>query len=250
MLIETTHDQILELRLNRPPVNAIDPGLLRELHDKVRKIHSNQTDIHALVISGSPGIFSAGLDVPALLKFGRDEMSGFWAEFFSLWKQLATLPVPVAVAMTGHSPAGGTVLSLFCDYRVLAEGDFKVGLNEVQVGLVAPSPIVSALQRLVGVRAAERHLVAGDLIGPGAALEIGLVDELAPPDQVVESALAWCRKHLQLPRHAMLASRQLARADLHRVFEQHDAGGQFIDQWFAPQTQQVLQALAARLQGG
>lgn len=249
MLIETQHDQIIELRLNRPPVNAINPELLRELHEFVNKVHNNQIDAKALVISGSPGVFSAGLDVPALLQFDRTSMGEFWADFFDVWKKLATLPIPVAVALTGHSPAGGTVLSLFCDYRVLAEGQYKVGLNEVQVGLVAPQPIVYALQRLIGVRAAERHLVAGDLILPNDALEIGLVDELAPPDQVVEQALNWCRKHLQLPEHAMLASRQLARADLHQVFAQADAGDQFLDQWFSPQTQQVLQALAARLKG-
>lgn len=250
MLIETRHDQILELRLNRPPVNAIDPTLQGDLLQAVEKIHANQEDIKALVISGSPGIFSAGLDVPALLKFDREQMRGFWNDFLALWQALATLPVPVAVALTGHSPAGGTVLSLFCDYRVLAEGDFKVGLNEVQVGLVAPRPIVKALQRLVGIREAERHLVAGDLITPAEALAIGLVDATAPPDQVVEHALEWCRKHLQLPAHAMLASRELARADLHQVFAEEDPGEQFLDQWFAPQTQQVLQALAARLQGG
>ncbi len=249
MLIETQHDQIIELRLNRPPVNAINPKLLQELHQFVNKIHKNQIDAKALVISGSPGIFSAGLDVPALLAFDRGAMAEFWADFFDVWKKLATLPIPVAVALTGHSPAGGTVLSLFCDYRVMAEGEYKIGLNEVQVGLVAPQPIVYALQRLVGLRAAERHLVAGDLILPDDALSIGLVDELAAPDKVVERALQWCRKHLQLPTHAMLSSRQLARADLHQAFAQADAGEQFLDQWFSPQTQKVLQALADRLKG-
>ncbi len=249
MLTETRHDQILELRLTRPPVNAIDPALLADLRKMVKKIHANQIDAKALIISGSPGIFSAGLDVPALLGCDRDEMRGFWADFFGLWKGLATLPIPVVAALTGHSPAGGTVLALFCDYRVLAEGDFKVGLNEVQVGLVAPQPIVYALQRLVGIRAAERHLVAGDLIAPQAALQIGLVDELAPVEQVVERALDWCRRHLALPGHAMLRSRQLARADLQQKFVDAESGDVFLDQWFAPETQQVLQALAARLKG-
>ncbi len=249
MLETINHDQIIELRLNRPPVNAINHELLTALHTAVKQIHAGDTVAQALVISGSPGIFSAGLDVPELLKFDRETMTGFWADFYGLWRDLATLPIPVAVAMTGHSPAGGTVLSLFCDYRVLAEGNYKVGLNEVQVGLVAPMPIVRALQRLVGPRAAERHLVAGDLISPQSALDIGMVDELAPPAEVVRQALAWCRKHLQLPAHAMLASRQLARADLHRAFADDDNGEAFLNQWFSPETQQVLLSLAARLQG-
>lgn len=249
MLTEIHHDQIIELRLSRPPVNAINPTLLLELSDSIKKYTKNQGDKKAIIISGAPGMFSAGLDVPALLELSRPEMQSFWRMFLELWRDLASSPIPIVAALTGHSPAGGTVLSLFCDYRVLAEGKFKVGLNEAQVGLIAPMPVVYALQRLVGIREAERHLVAGDLISPEKALQIGLVDELAPVDDVVNRAITWCEKHLQLPEHAMSGSRVLTRNDLHAVCNEPLADALFLDQWFSPETQQVLKALAARLKG-
>ena len=241
-------DTIIELRINRPPVNAFNPELLQKLRAELVNYQENQTDTKAIILSGMPGIFSAGLDLPALLALDRAAMQAFWDDFFGVWRALALSPKPIVAAMTGHSPAGGTVLSLFCDYRVLASGDYKVGLNEVQVGLVAPVQVYRALQRLAGARAAERHLVAGDLIAPEAALRIGMVDELAEPEQVIARAVGWCRQHLALPEQAMLASRRIARAELAQIFASDDDGRAFLELWFAEHTQQVLRQVVANLQ--
>ena len=92
----------------------------------------------------------------------------------------------------------------------------QIGL--VQVGLVVPPVIHRALVRLIGPYPAERHLVAGQMIAAERALEIGLVDELQPADQVVSRAVDWCRTHLALPQHSMLATRALCRADLGALF--------------------------------
>src|SRR5439155_24004385 len=128
---------------------------------------------------------------------------------------------PVAAAITGHAPAGGTVLAMFCDERLMAEGDFKIGLNEVQVGLILPPVILFALQRLVGPRQAERLAVSGMLISPPEALAVGLVDQLTTSDQVIERAILWCQGVLALPDEAMSATRKLARSDLVDYFERN-----------------------------
>lgn len=240
-------DQIVELNLARPPVNALNAELVSALDEALKAAF--ETDAAAVVLSGAPGMFSAGLDVPALLPLDRDGMRDFWSRFFGLLGTIAGAPVPVVAALTGHSPAGGTVLGLFADYRVMAEGDFKIGLNEVQVGLVVPPLIHFALARLIGVYPAERHLVAGRMISAGEARGIGLVDELAPVEEVVERALAWCRYHLSLPRHAMLGTRRLTRAELVAradAFEAMNIEG-FVDLWFQEETQAALNAMVARL---
>lgn len=248
MLNRIEHDgAIVELRLARPPVNALNPQLVVALNDALAEAFGGNA--RAVVLSGAPGLFSAGLDVPELLALDKGGMRDFWSRFFGLLETIARAPVPVAAAMTGHSPAGGTVLGLFADYRVMAEGDFKIGLNEVQVGLVVPPLIHYALVRLLGAYPAERHLVAGTMIGAAEAHRVGLVDELAPADGVVERALAWCRHHLALPRHAMLETRKLARADLVTRFDDPDAldiDG-FVDFWFREDSQAALKAMVARL---
>ncbi|MGH8272782.1 MAG: enoyl-CoA hydratase/isomerase family protein, partial [Gammaproteobacteria bacterium] len=188
------------LTLARPPANALSPELLAEL--SAAHTASVEDGARALVIAGQPGMFSAGLDVPLLLGLDRAEMARFWRTFFGLLAQLARSPVPVGIAITGHCPAGGTVLALFADYRIAARGDFKLGLNEVRVGLPMPRLIYGAFRRLVGARVAEQLGVAGELIGPEKALEIGLVDAVEPPEEVRPRAIAKAEALANLPSEA------------------------------------------------
>jgi len=248
MLDIHNHDnEIRELRLARPPVNALNPEMVETLLEAVRSAQTDGT--RALVLSGKSGLFSAGLDVPELLELDREGMIGFWNGLFGLLEALARSPIPVVTAITGHSPAGGTVIALFSDYRIQAQGEFRLGLNEVQVGLVVPPVIHQALVRLIGVYPAERHLVAGQMITVERALEIGLVDEVQPADQVVSRAVEWCRTHLALPQHSMLATRELARADLGALFDDPkalDADG-FAEFWFRAETQATLKGMVEKL---
>ena len=247
-IIEHDHG-VRELKLARPPVNALDPELVAALLHAVER--ALRDGAAALVLSGSPGLFSAGLDIPTLLQLDRDAMRAFWSGFFGVCAALARSPIPVVGAVTGHSPAGGAVLALFCDYRVMARGEYRIGLNEVQVGLTVPDCIQAALRRLVGPYRAERLLVAGAMLDGDDALAAGLVDELTDVDHVVTRALAWLEPLLQLPRRAMLTTRALARAELARLFDDPASlpVEDFLDGWFAPEAQATLLALVERLRG-
>jgi Delta3-Delta2-enoyl-CoA isomerase len=247
MLHIVKHDAITEIQLARPPVNALNLDLLRALQKALTE--AVQEDARGIVLSGAQGMFSAGVDVPALLTRDRASVREYWREFFVTCSALAHLPVPVVAAITGHSPAGGAVLSLFCDYRVMAEGPYRIGLNEVQVGLIAPDCIQMALRRVVGAYRAERLLVSGALIDAEQALACGFVDELTAVEQVATRALHWLNETIALPAHAMLGTRQIARVDLTTTFADVDALpiDTFVDAFFHPQTQAALQALVDRL---
>jgi 3,2-trans-enoyl-CoA isomerase len=248
MLNITNHDNgIREIQLARPPVNALNLELLRALHAAIDD--SVREGVRGIVLSGAQGLFSAGVDVPALLARDRAGVLEYWRELFSLCGAIARSPIPLVAAITGHSPAGGAVLALFCDYRVMAEGPYRIGLNEVQVGLIVPEAIQLALRRVVGTYRAERLLVSGAMIDAAAALACGFVDELTGVDQVTTRALHWLGELLALPEHAMLATRTLARADLAEAYADLDALPleDFTDAFFHPQTQAVLQQLVARL---
>lgn len=240
-------DGVVELELNRPPVNALNPALVGALDEAIGQATGDGA--RAIVISGREGLFSAGLDVPELLTLDETGLREFWQAFFGLLERVARSPVPIVTALTGHSPAGGTVIALFADYRVQAEGSYQLGLNEVQVGLVVPPAIHQALVRLIGTYPAERHLVAGEMIPAAEALELGLVDELASADRVVTRAVEWCRSLLKLPSHSMLATRKLCRADLIGLFETDEPLDidSFVSGWFDEETQATLKALVARL---
>lgn len=241
------HDQVRELRLNRPPVNALDVPFIEALSEAIEE---GTREAAALVLSGRPGMFSAGLDVPSLLQLDRAGTEHFVRTFFGLMETVARSPVPIASALTGHSPAGGTVIVLFADYRVMCRGKYVMGLNEVQVGLAVPVPIFEALARWVGRRHADRMVVAGDLISPEQAFDYGLVDQLEDDaEATVQAAIDWCTRLISLPREAMLATRKIARADLAALFDNFGEAdiNRFVEGWFSPSTQAGLQGLVAKL---
>ena len=244
-----THpNDVVELALARAPVNALNPDLCSQLADAVRG--SIADGAGGIVLSGGPKVFSAGLDVPHLLGLGDDRAAvrDAWARFFDAVRAIGESPVPVVAAIAGHAPAGGCVLALCCDYRVMAEGPFRIGLNETQVGLVAPEGIQHLLRRVVGAYRAERMLIAGEMVDSARAFEIGLVDELAAIDAVGTRALTWLNALLALPRQPMLRTRAIARADLVAALQPERIGLEhFLDAWMEPDTQAGLKAMLARI---
>ncbi|MCK9489624.1 MAG: enoyl-CoA hydratase/isomerase family protein [Xanthomonadales bacterium] len=252
MSLKINHDAdgIRTIQLARPPVNALDPELVGLLTEAVDAAIAEEAS--AIIIAGGPGVFSAGLDVPVLLGLSREEMTQFWRSLFGITARLARSPVPIAAAIDGHSPAGGAVLALFCDYRVMADGPFRIGLNEVEVGLPVPAWIQAALRRQIGARPAEQLLVTGALIESRQALAVGMVDALQPPGEVLAAARDWCRNLLALPRQAMLSTRRLARRDLDEIFTSSEHGDfqAMTDAWFGDETQGAMRALVARLKAG
>lgn len=247
MLETIDQGNVRELRLARPPANALDPGLVAALRAAVERAPGDGAG--ALVLSAAGKLFSGGLDVPALLALDRVAMAAFLGDFLALLRALATSEIPVVAAITGHAPAGGAVLAIQCDHRVMADGDFRIGLNEVQVGIPLPRVLHSVLARVVGSRQAERLGTLGLLVSAGEAFRIGLVDELVAPELVVERAHEVARDYLALPPAAMRRTRALARSPLREIYdaEERATWEAFVDDWFSPETQGALAALVAKL---
>jgi enoyl-CoA hydratase/carnithine racemase len=243
---ESRGERIHELRLARPPVNALNAELLRALIEGVK----GASTAGAMIITGQPGLFSAGLDVRGLLTLDRDAVAAVFLELWRAQHAIAHSPVPVIFGITGHCPAGGTVMAIHGDYRVMALGDFRMGLNEVQVGLLPGPPIHGAFRRLVGGHASQL-LTRGALIDPATALRVGLVDELCDASQVGTRALEVAREICALPRDPMLRTRALARRDLHELFgnpghammKEREFAAMGTELWSVPATQERLRRM-------
>ena len=143
----------------------------------------------------------------------------------------------------------GCVLALVCDWRVLARGSFGIGLNEVQVGVRVPLPILAAAEHVVGRRQAERMCTTAVVMEGEEALRIGLVDELVEPDEVVPRAIAWAEGQLALPPDTLRRTRELVRRDLLATFDRMEETELewFLDEWFGDEAQGALRALVERL---
>jgi 3,2-trans-enoyl-CoA isomerase len=239
------HGPVLELHLDRPPANALDQPLLVALDDALRSAvrHGDR----AIVLTGRPGMFSGGIDVPALLPLPRPAILAFWTAFFTVTRRLVDSPVPVIAAISGHSPAGGAVLALHCDHRVAVRGNFRMGLNEVAVGLPMPPAIMLALRETVGPRQAHRLASRAELLPIEEALACGLVDELAEPDQLLDRARALGAQFAALPPVALEKTRRVSRAALLAALDPVADAAVATDCWFSEETQAGMKALVERL---
>ena len=241
------------LRLARPPVNALNPELCRALISALEQAFRDGAQ--GIVLAGNNKIFSAGLDVPYLISLGDDHgaLLEAWQSFFGAARLIANSRVPVVAAITGHSPAGGCVLALCCDYRVMSRSvdparPFAIGLNETQVGLVVPEGVQRLMRRVVGHNQAERLLVAGEMVSAERAEQLGLVNELVDLDDVVPRAVSWLEALLKLPQRPMLQTRAIAREDVVDAMSTDSIDlDAFVDAWWEPDTQTALKALVAKL---
>jgi Delta3-Delta2-enoyl-CoA isomerase len=247
MIQTIDHGVIRELRLDRPPVNALSPELIVALKKAIQAAPGDGA--RALILSGSPGRFSGGLDVPLLLGFDHPAMAALWRDFYALLGAIAGSTIPIVAAITGHAPAGGTVLALYCDLRIMASGDYKIGLNEVPVGIPIPPVILAGARRLIGARLAERLAVSGELLSPQDALGFGMIDEVVAMEKVVDRAVERCQRLLALPAEAMASTRRLARADLVAIFaaDLEPELQRVVASWWSAETQESLRALVERL---
>jgi len=244
------HGGILELKLHRPPVNALNLALLGEIAESLERAPGEGAD--AVVLSGSPGLFTGGLDLVELAGLDDEGMVRFVRTFFRVLEAAARIPVPLVAAITGHGPAGGTVISLYCDRRIAAQGPFSLGFSEAQIGIVMPRSILSAMELRLGWRVAADLAVSGRLFDPEEALRLGVVDELVEPDGVVPAALSWLEGLLALPREPMLETRRRARQPLVEALSSHLGGAPeaFLHWWRHPQARAALEAALARIKGG
>jgi len=248
-MIETTlHDQVTELRLANPPANAMSLPFIQALNAAICQVPKQGGA--AIVLTTNGNIFSAGLDVPSLLPLGREGIVTLWRDLFTLMRNMIASPVPIVGALSGHSPAGGCVLAICCDHRIMAtESRFRIGLNEVAVGLPMPDMIYQVLSYLVGRNQAARMCSTGELMDSEKALRIGLVDQLVPAEQVREAALDYAQELTRLPPVAMQTTRNQTRAELLSMAREPDEKTlqSVVDSWFTEEAQQTLGSLVARL---
>ncbi len=241
-------DRIAHVRLNRGRSNAMNATLIAELKELLDRLEEDPA-VSGLMLHGKEGFFSSGLDLIELYGFDEQQVRQFWTDFIALVRRFVSFSKPSVAAISGHSPAGGCVLAICCDYRVMAEGDFVIGLNELPVGIVVPQAIFHLYSFWIGQANAYRNLMEGRLLSPEEALAMGLVDELAPGNGVVSRAERQLRKYTQLEPNTWKKSKLNLRQELIRIFEEDQTEDieSILKQWWAPSTRAILKAIIDNL---
>ncbi len=186
------------IRLDDGKANALGYDLMKQLDDALDRA---EREAAAVVLVGRKGRFSAGFDLAQMMA-GVAEARALLTRGADMLLRLYALPMPLVIACTGHALAGGALMLLTGDVRVCARGAFKIGLNEVQIGM--PVPILA--MELARARLRSEHLTAATLfaniVDPEAGLAAGWVDELADEGALVETAVAHAKKLTAFSRDA------------------------------------------------
>ncbi|KAM5227338.1 enoyl-CoA delta isomerase 1, mitochondrial [Ctenodactylus gundi] len=200
------------IRFKNPPVNSLSLEFLTELGITLEKLENDKTVRGVILTSDCPGIFSAGLDLTEMCGKTPAHYTEFWRALQELWLRFYLSNLVLVAAINGAAPAGGCLMSLTCDYRVLADNPkYRIGLNETLLGIVAPFWFKDTLVNTIGHRATERALQLGLLFQPAEAFQVGLVDQLVPEDQVQSTALSVMTQWLAIPEHARQLTKTLMR---------------------------------------
>lgn len=177
------------VKLDRSITNAFNLELVTELDEMFQKIKHDST-IHSLVLTSThEKFFSIGFDIPELFKLSKDDFSIFYKAFNRLCLDLYTFPKMTIAAITGHAVAGGCIVALCCDYRFIAEGKKKMGLNEIKLGVPIPYPADCILRQIVGFRNSREIVDTGEFYLPEKLLHMGMVDEIVPLEKVLAKAI-------------------------------------------------------------
>ncbi|KAM6155643.1 enoyl-CoA delta isomerase 1, mitochondrial [Rhynchocyon petersi] len=213
------------MKFNNPPVNMLSLELLTELVISLEKLENDKAIRGLILTSERPGVFSAGLDLLEMCGRNPAHYAEYWRAVQELWLRLYQSPMVLVAAINGAAPAGGCLMSLTCDYRVMADNPkYTIGLNETLLGIVAPFWFKDTAVNTIGYRAAERALQLGLLFPPAEALQVGMVDRVVPEDQVQSTALSVMAEWMAIPDHArQLTKSMMRKATLEQLVKHREA---------------------------
>ena len=243
-----SHDNVGILKLNNGVTNPLDLGFLNQILDDLQKLNEDENVASVILTSNNTKFFSIGFNIPTLIKQPQGNVISFYTTFNRLCMELYTFPKPTLAVIPGHAVAGGCILTLCCDHRLIAEGHKLMGLNEVKLGVPIPYPGACMLQQIVGVNQAGKLMKVGDFYEPPESLKMGLVDQVIPADDLLPKSIEKAKEMGELPNdilNQIKSNRTQLVEDmvLPRLAEKEQ---KFIECWFSDDTRGRLQEAAKK----
>jgi enoyl-CoA hydratase len=226
-------DGIAILRIDRPPANALDPALLAEGASTLAELRDAAPD--AVVLTGTGRFFSGGVDLdvaPSLSPREQRDMVEGINRLFTGWYGFSR---PVVAAVNGHAVAGGLILALCADLRVVGPHG-RFGITEIKVGIPYPVAAMAVVKAEIPQPAQRRWVLTGELVDAAAAVAAGVFDELVPEPAVLDRAVELARELAAIPRSAYETVKAQLRGEMVRELERTLAEGSdpMLDAWVTP----------------
>lgn len=238
------------LQLNRGKVNAINHEMVLEIRDAFADFSSNN-DIEGVIITGTPHFFSAGLDVIELYSYDKANINQFFSDFGGMFLDLVTFKKPLISAITGYSPAGGCVIAIACDYRIMAAGEkYTIGLNEVAVNIQISNNLINSYAHWIGAGLANTYVLSGRLLKVEEAKTCGLIDEVVALEDVLITAESQMKKYVSFDQEIFANTKQKLRKNWLKGLEMDPSKdlSQATELWWKPEIRAKMKAFVESLQ--
>ncbi|MET8170952.1 enoyl-CoA hydratase/isomerase family protein [Streptomyces clavifer] len=221
-------DNVGTIRLDRPPMNALDIATQDRLHELAGEA-TRRDDVRAVILYGGEKVFAAGADIKEMQAMDHAAMVVRSKALQDSFTAVARIPKPVVAAVTGYALGGGCELALCADFRIAAD-NAKLGQPEILLGLIPGAGGTQRLARLIGPSKAKDLIFTGRHVRADEALTIGLVDRVVPAAEVYEQARAWAVRLARGPALALRAAKESVDAGLETDI---DTGLTIERNWFA-----------------
>ena len=206
-------DRIAHVTIDNGKANALSPDVIAALDDALsRAEEAGETEVGALLITGTPGMFSGGFDLN-VMRSNPNDAGRLVTDGGALFSRMFGSELPVLVACSGHAIAAGALLLLSADYRVGARGEFRIGLIETQIGMVLPRWAVELSRERLSVRHFQQATVGARVYDPDAAADAGFLDLVVPAEALTDAAVAEARRWADLPRAAYRGQVRMNRSE-------------------------------------
>ncbi|TMG48674.1 MAG: enoyl-CoA hydratase/isomerase family protein [Chloroflexi bacterium] len=196
-------ESIGHIVLDRPPANSYDKGFMEELDAAIEEARGDDTVKAIVVRSANERFFSAGADVSVFAKSNLDAQNAFVVCANEAIGKFEQTPKIVVAAINGHCLGGGLEIALCCDFRIAAEGGYRIGLPEVTLGLLPGTGGTQRLPRLIGRQKALDMMLRGTTLPPQDALAAGIVDQVVPAGELVDRTVERARVYATGPTFAI-----------------------------------------------
>ena len=236
--IEVQHrDGIATLTLNRGKVNAINGSVVEQLRETLGSLERDH-DTRAVLLTGAGQFFSFGFDIPEFLAFSREQFAEYLTGFTDLYTYAFLYPKPIVAALNGHAVAGGCMLALACDYRIMVSGKAKIALNEISFGSSVFAGSAEMLRFWVGGANATSILVSGGMYTAGEALGLGLVNEITGTDELMKRATEVAAALASKYQPAYASIKSLLRSGIANAMRslERESIEAFVDIWYSEST--------------
>jgi enoyl-CoA hydratase/carnithine racemase len=242
-------DGLAVLRMDKSRGNAIDEPFAAEIGEAARALAADASVTGVLLASAHPKLFSPGLDLTTLLDYDRPALERFMLLFADTLKALYALPKPMVAAVSGHAVAGGAILAMTADYRVLRRGGVQIGLNEVRVGVPLPWSVTVLLRATVPPHALSQIALLGRNFADDEATGIGLVDQLADADLFEDFCVARLQEFAEKDAGSLAKTKTYLREGVLREMRAHERERlpEWLDSWFSAGTQARIRSTVASL---